>query len=117
LVLLTGWGNYESGESGKTESGKSSLAARHFQKDYDRDRVPARTAKCASRQALDGEKVILKDHVLEVRNVDGRLHVARKERWPDEWDTPIPVYDPLWPRRFARLRRHRVSADGHDCKR
>jgi hypothetical protein len=28
--------------------------------------------------------------VLEVRNVDGRLHVARKERRPDP---PIPVYD------------------------
>ena len=31
----------------------------------------------------DGEKVILKDQVLEVRNVDGRLHVARKPRRPD----------------------------------
>jgi hypothetical protein len=38
----------------------------------------------------DGAKVILKDQVLEVRNVDGRLHVARKERRPDP---PIPVYD------------------------
>ena len=37
----------------------------------------------------DGEKVILRDQVLEVRNVDGRLHVARKERRPDEWDPPI----------------------------
>jgi hypothetical protein len=37
----------------------------------------------------DGEKVILKDQVLEVRNVDGRLHVARKERHPDDWDPPI----------------------------
>jgi hypothetical protein len=34
----------------------------------------------------DGEKVILKDQVLEVRNVDGRLYVARKKRRPDEWD-------------------------------
>jgi hypothetical protein len=32
----------------------------------------------------DREKVILRDQVLEVRNVDGRLHVARKERRPDE---------------------------------
>jgi hypothetical protein len=31
----------------------------------------------------DGEKVILKDEVLEVRNVDGRLHVARKPRQYD----------------------------------
>jgi hypothetical protein len=35
---------------------------------------------------LDGEKVILKDQVLEVRNIDSRLHVARKVRRPDEWD-------------------------------
>jgi hypothetical protein len=27
----------------------------------------------------DGEKVILRDQVLEVRNVDGRIHVARKD--------------------------------------
>jgi hypothetical protein len=30
----------------------------------------------------EGEKVILKDQVLEVRNVDGRLHVSRKARSP-----------------------------------
>jgi hypothetical protein len=42
----------------------------------------------------DGEKVILKDEVLEVRNVDGRLYVARKARKPDEWDPPIEPYDP-----------------------
>ena len=34
-------------------------------------------------RSWDGEKVILRDQVLEVRNVDGRLHVARKERRPD----------------------------------
>jgi hypothetical protein len=45
----------------------------------------------------DGEKVILRDQVLEVRNVDGRLHVARKERRPDEWDPPIEPYDPYGP--------------------
>jgi hypothetical protein len=32
----------------------------------------------------EGEKVFLKDQVLEVRNVDGRLHVAQKVRKPDE---------------------------------
>jgi hypothetical protein len=37
----------------------------------------------------EGEKVILKDQVLEVRNVDGRLYVARKAKRPDEWDPPI----------------------------
>jgi hypothetical protein len=45
----------------------------------------------------DGEKVILKDEVLEVRNVDGRLYVARKAKKPDEWDRPIPAYDPYGP--------------------
>jgi hypothetical protein len=33
--------------------------------------------------------VILRGEVLEVRNVDGSLHVARKERHPDEWDSPM----------------------------
>jgi hypothetical protein len=37
----------------------------------------------------DGEKLILKDQVLEVRCVDGRLPVARKVRKPDECDLPI----------------------------
>jgi hypothetical protein len=45
----------------------------------------------------DGEKVILKDEVLEVRNVDGRLYVSRKARKPDEWDPPIAAYDPYGP--------------------
>jgi len=41
----------------------------------------------------DGEKVILRDQVLEVRNIDGRLHVAWKARKPDEWDPPSEPYD------------------------
>jgi hypothetical protein len=45
----------------------------------------------------DGEKVFLRDQVLEVRCVEGRLHVARKARRPDEWDPPIPAYDPYGP--------------------
>jgi hypothetical protein len=32
-----------------------------------------------------------------VRNVSGRLHVARKERHPDEWDRPVEAYDPYGP--------------------
>jgi hypothetical protein len=51
----------------------------------------------------DGEKVILRDQVLEVRNVDGRLHVARKERRPDE--SPIEPDDPYVPGK---------SVTGHD---
>ena len=42
----------------------------------------------------DGEKVFSRDQVLEVRNVDGRLHIARKPRHHDEWDLPIAPYDP-----------------------
>jgi hypothetical protein len=45
----------------------------------------------------DGEKVFLPNQVLEVRIVEGRLHVARKVRRPDEWDPPIPVYDHYGP--------------------
>ena len=45
----------------------------------------------------DREKVFLRDQVLEVRNVEGRIHVARKPRRHDEWDPPIPVYDPTGP--------------------
>jgi hypothetical protein len=41
--------------------------------------------------------VILRDQVLEVRNVDGRLHIARKPRRYDEWDPYVPPYDLLWP--------------------
>ena len=45
----------------------------------------------------DEEKVILRDQVLEVRNVDDRLHIARKPREHDEWDPFIPPYDPMAP--------------------
>jgi hypothetical protein len=36
----------------------------------------------------DGEKIFLKDQVIEVRhaNADGRLHVARKTKRYDDWD-------------------------------
>jgi hypothetical protein len=52
----------------------------------------------------DGEKVILPDQVLEVRNVDGRL---RKPRHHDEWDPYVPPYDPYGPGA-------QVSADASD---
>jgi hypothetical protein len=32
----------------------------------------------------DGEKVFFRDQVLEARNVEGRIHVARKPRQHDE---------------------------------
>ncbi|MGB5181192.1 MAG: hypothetical protein WBO12_03245 [Xanthobacteraceae bacterium] len=37
------------------------------------------------------------DQVLEVGNVDGRLYVARKERFPDEWNPRIAPYGPYGP--------------------
>jgi hypothetical protein len=40
----------------------------------------------------------LRDQVLAVRNVDGRLHIARKPRHYDEWDPYVPPYDPYGPR-------------------
>jgi hypothetical protein len=54
-----------------------------------------RVASCS----WDGEKVFLKDQVLEVRHAvpDARLHVARKTEHHDDWDPPIPVYDPYGP--------------------
>jgi hypothetical protein len=39
--------------------------------------------------------MLLRDQVVEVRNVDGRLHIARKERQYDEWDPYVPPYYPL----------------------
>jgi hypothetical protein len=39
--------------------------------------------------------VILKGQVREVRNVDGRLHIARKGRRHDDWDPYVPPYDPM----------------------
>jgi len=45
----------------------------------------------------DHEKVLFRDEVLEVRCVEGRLHVSRKVRKPDEWDRPTPAYDPYGP--------------------
>ena len=59
----------------------------------------------------DGEKVFLKGQVLEVRNVDGRLHVARKVRKPDEWDPPIAPYDPYGPGTDVSADADFVSAD------
>jgi hypothetical protein len=43
------------------------------------------------------ERVFAHDQVLEVRCVNGTLHVARKERHPDEWDRPVAPYDSYGP--------------------
>jgi hypothetical protein len=44
----------------------------------------------------DGEKIFLRDQVLEVRFAiaDTRLHVPRKTKEPNDWDRPYESYDP-----------------------
>ena len=44
--------------------------------------------------AWEDARVILKDQVLELRNTDRRIRVARKDREHDDHDVPVPVYDP-----------------------
>ena len=63
----------------------------------------------------EGEKVFLKDQVLEIRNVDGRLHVARKNRKPDEWDPPFEPYDPYGSGIGVSADSDFVSADNFDA--
>jgi hypothetical protein len=38
---------------------------------------------------LGRERVFLRDRVLDIRCLDSQLHVARKEKRPDELDQPI----------------------------
>jgi len=50
----------------------------------------------------DGEKAFSRDQVLEVRKVDGRLHIARGgrargARKPGERDPAIERYENVWP--------------------
>ncbi len=44
-----------------------------------------------------GERVGSRDQVLDVRNVDSRLHVARNERRHDEWDPRVEPFGPYAP--------------------
>jgi len=39
----------------------------------------------------------VRGEVPEVGIVDGRLHIAREERHPDEWDLAVEAYDPDGP--------------------
>jgi hypothetical protein len=42
-------------------------------------------------------KAIGRNEVIELRNVDGQIRIARKARYHDDWDPPIEsyaVYDP-----------------------
>jgi hypothetical protein len=45
----------------------------------------------------ESAKVILKNEVLEIRNVDNSLHIARKAKRPDQWDPLVEAYDPYGP--------------------
>jgi hypothetical protein len=47
--------------------------------------------------SLEAPKGVFCNQVLVSRNVGGTLKIARKECRPDEWDPPIPVYDPYGP--------------------
>jgi hypothetical protein len=51
----------------------------------------------ATSSSWEHEKVLFRTEVLEVRCVEGRLHVSRKVRRPDTWDRPVPAYDPYGP--------------------
>jgi hypothetical protein len=47
-----------------------------------------------SHSVLPRNSRVWRDQVPEVRNVEGRPHVARKRLHHDEWDLPIAPYDP-----------------------
>ncbi len=56
--------------------------------------------------------VLLRNQVFEVRNADGRLHVAREQRRHDEWDPPVEPYGPYAPGKGPRRdhrRRRRIA--------
>jgi len=57
-------------------------------------RLPERKIRVTSTSFTE-EKVILKGEVLEIRNIDGRLRIARKDRFPNAGDQPVPPYDPM----------------------
>jgi hypothetical protein len=48
-------------------------------------------------------KVILRGEVLEVRNVDAVVRIARKVRHHDEWDPAVEAYDPYGPAAPQRI--------------
>ena len=58
------------------------------------ERQPDRKMSVTS-GSWDGEKVILRDQVLECANVEGRLHVARKPRTTDKGNPQIEPDGPM----------------------
>ncbi len=69
--------------------------------DHDRRQAEVRRQNVLDIKWLARETVLLRDQVLEVRKVDGRLHVARKERQPDEPDPPGRAEHPARRRRVT----------------
>jgi hypothetical protein len=55
-----------------------------------------------------------RNEVLEVRNVDGLLHIARKIKRPDEWNPPYESYDPYGPGEISRF--HLLWVASHSAK-
>ncbi len=47
--------------------------------------------------AWEDARVILNGEVLELRNMDGRIRVARTTREPDDLNVPVPVCAPMDP--------------------
>jgi hypothetical protein len=70
------------------------------------DKIRVRTS------SWEDARVILKDQVLELRNMEGQIRIARKTREPDDHDVPTPIYDPYGP---GSPRRHRHSARGQSA--
>jgi hypothetical protein len=68
--------------------GKSSRTLGDVGQDHDRHWKQPDGKMRVTSGSWDGEKVFLKDQVIEIRhaNADSRLHVARKTRHAVEWD-------------------------------
>jgi hypothetical protein len=60
------------------------------------ERLPEGKMRVTS-SSWDAERVFAPDHVLEVRWVDDRPQVPRKDRHHDEWDRPVEAYVPYGP--------------------
>jgi hypothetical protein len=66
---------------------KSSRKTRDERQGHHRHRTP----DGPKMRVTSGYWVILRDQVLEVRNVGGRLRIARKPRQYDEWNPLCPA--------------------------
>ena len=53
----------------------------------------------ATSNSFDDAKVVMPDQVLEAQFFEGKIRIARKERWPDAGNPPRTpsTYDPYGP--------------------